>query len=228
MLRFRWEAAPAGRDVRPAMLLMTRQERSRTLPRENSAPQLPSPGLDWLWQQLRDVPNPLILDCGAVRRANVNILLKRGAKLFLADLVSPAQRANPKYWDRSGKVPVFLTDLFLGQLPDIPEASLDAALCWHLLDVIPPAAVPPVVERLYSFLRPGGVLFCLLRQPYLPEGAEATFALDGLNLFDHDAKAHEKFTYPVVTNRQIESLLPPGSVKIFLTRSGRREVVALK
>jgi hypothetical protein len=210
------------------MLVTTHQERSRTLARESATQKLPSPGLQWLWQQLRDVPNPLILDCGALRRVNVNVLLARGAKLFLADLVAPAQRANPKYWDRSGKVPIFLTDVFLGQLPAIPPGSLHAVFSWHLLDVIPSVAVAPTVERLYSYLQPGGVLFCLLRQPYLPTGAETAFSLDGLNAFDGNPKAHEPFPYPVVTNREMERLLPTGSVKIFLTRSGRREVVALK
>jgi hypothetical protein len=210
------------------MLVTTRQERSRTLSQDASAQKLPSPGLQWFWQQFRDVPNPLILDCGPLRRANVNVLLARGAKLFLADLVSPAQRGNPKFWDRSGKVPVFLTELFLAQIPAIPSASLHGAFCWHLLDVIPSCAVAPAVERLYAYLQPGGVLFCLLRQPYLPKGAEAAFSLDGLSAFDPDPKAHANFPFPVVTNREIERLLPPGSVKIFLTRSGRREVVALK
>jgi hypothetical protein len=210
------------------MLVTARQERSPRFAPDPSAPKLPSPGLDWLWQQLRDVSNPRLMDCGPLRKANVYTFLSRGAKVFLSDLVTPAQRGNPKYWDRSDKVPIFLTDVYLGQIPSMPPDSLHAAFCWHVLDVIPSYAVAPTVERLYSYLQPGGVLFFLLRQPYLPRGAEAAFSLQGLNSFEPDAKANENFPYPVVTNREIERLLPAGSVKIFLTRSGRREVVALK
>jgi hypothetical protein len=32
----------------------------------------------------------------------------------------------------------------------------------------------------------------------------------------------------VLTNREMERLLPSGSVKTFLTRSGRREILAVK
>jgi hypothetical protein len=210
------------------MLLTARQERVNTPARGEGAPRMPSPGLDWLWQQLRDVPRPHLLDCGPVRQATLNVLFRRRTKLYVADLVSPAQRANPKFWDRSKKVPVFLTDVFLAQIPAIPEDSLNAVFCWHLLDVIPSEAVAPAVERLYSLLHPGGVLFALLRQPYLPAGAESACWLESLNTFVTEPDGKKPFLYPVVTNREMERQFPPGSVKIFLTRSGRREVVAMK
>ena len=210
------------------MLLTTRQESAKTTTRGDGAPRMPSPGLEWLWQQLRDVPRPHILDCGPVYQATVNVLLRRGAKLYVADLVSPVQRGNPKYWNRRGKVPIFLTDEFLAQIPKIPAGSLAAVFCCHLLDLIPPDSVPPVVERLFSFLQSGGVLFCLLRQPYLPAGAEVAFWLESLTDLATGQERKKSFPYPVVTNREMERLFPPGSVKIFLTRSGWREVVALK
>ena len=99
---------------------------------------------------------------------------------------------------------------------------------WHLLDMIPPEAVAPTVERMFSFLKPGGVLFALLRQPYLADGPETVCWLESLTFIQTESKRKKPFAYPVVTNREIERLFPEGSVKIFLTRSGRREVVALK
>lgn len=210
------------------MLLTSRQEIAKTMPRVEGAPKMPSPGLEWLWQQLRDVRHPRVLDCGPVRQATLDVLIRRGAKVYVSDLISPAQRGNPKYWDRSKKVPAFLTDDFLALIPKIPAGSLGAVFCWHLLDLVPPEAVPPVVARLFSYLQPGGVLFSLLRQPYLPAGAEAGSWLESLTLLQSKPDAKKTFPYPVVTNREMERLFPAGSVKIFLTRSGRREVVALK
>jgi hypothetical protein len=210
------------------MLLTTRQERPKVAPRDDGAPKMPSPGLEWLWQQLRDVKHPHLLDCGPLRQATLDVYLRRKAKIFIADLVSPAQKGNPKYWDKSKKVPVFLTDDFLAQLPGIPEASLSAVFCWHLLDVIPPAAIVPVTERLFSLLQTGGVLFLLLRQPYLPAGAESACWLEDLTGMRTEQNGNKPFPHPVITNRDMERMFPAGSVKIFLTRSGRREVVAMK
>jgi hypothetical protein len=36
------------------------------------------------------------------------------------------------------------------------------------------------------------------------------------------------FPYPALTNREIERLVPGGSVKTFLTRFARREILAIK
>jgi hypothetical protein len=210
------------------MLLTTRHESAKATTRGESPPKMPSPGLEWLWQQLRDVRRPHILDCGAIRQSTVDVFIRRGAKLYVADLVTPARNGNPKFWDRSKKVPVFLTEDFLAQIPKVSVGSLSAVFCWHLLDLIPPEAIAPTIERLFSFLQPGGVLFSLLRQPYLAEGSDASCGLDGLKALEFGESGKKTFAYPVVTNREMERHFPSGSVKIFLTRLGRREVVALK
>ncbi len=208
------------------MLLTSRHESAKAV--APSEAKMPSHGMEWLWQQLRDVRRPLILDCGPLRQTTLDVLLRRGVKLCVADIVSPLQRGNPKFWDKTKKVPVFLTDVLLDQIPKVGPGTQDAVFCWHLLDLIPPEAVAPVVERLFAYLKPGGILFALLRQPYLAEGMETVCWLENLNCFHTDSNGNRPFAYPVVNNRDIEKLLPAGGVKIFLTRSGRREVVALR
>jgi hypothetical protein len=208
------------------MLLTSRQESVKTSSRSDA--KMLSHGLDWLWQQLRDVRLPHILDCGPLRQTTLDVLLRRGVKLYVGDVISPLLRGNPKFWDKTKKVPQFLTNVFLEQIPDLPSGSQDGVFCWHLLDLIPAQAVAPTVERLFSLLKPGGVLFAILRQPYLADGSDTVCWLDSLNSIQTAPEGKKPFAYPVITNRQIENLLPVGSVKIFLTRSGRREVVALK
>jgi hypothetical protein len=208
------------------MLLTTRQASAKTPARGEG--KMPSHGLEWLWQQLRDVRRPHMVDCGPIRQTTLDVLLRRGVKLFVADLISPLQRGNPKFWDKTKKVPVFLTDLYLEQIPQVPAGSQDGVFCWHLLDLIPSVAVAPTAERLFSLLKPGGVLFAILRQPYLADGSETVCWLDGLTSIQTEPDGKKPFAYPVITNRLMEGLFPAGSVKIFLTRSGRREVVALK
>jgi hypothetical protein len=189
---------------------------------------LPSPALEWLWKYLGDVRRPRILHCGPVRWSTVEILLRRNAKLYLGDAISPLLNNNARFWDRSGKIPVFKLEDFWGEFPAIPPATLTVAFCWHLFDVLPAGLVPQVVEKLMSFIAPGGVLFCMLREPYLRAGVDAQWWMEDLKVIVATRLADRPFPNPVVTMREFEKVVPPGSLKVFLTRTGRREVVALK
>ncbi|HEV2348694.1 MAG TPA: hypothetical protein VG028_02500 [Terriglobia bacterium] len=192
------------------------------------SPAVPSPALEWLWKYLSDVPHPHILDCGKVKPQTVDLLLRRGSKIFVADLVSTVQRVNPMLWDRSKKVPVFLVDDFLAQMPPIPPSSLNAVFCWHLLDLIPREALLAVMDRLFLSLQGGGVLFFLLREPYLQKGADSIWWLEGLTTLCAGGDGNKSFPFSPVTGRDVEKFLPAGNLKSFLTRSGRREVLVLK
>jgi hypothetical protein len=167
------------------------------------------------------------LDCGGVRQGTVDVLLGRASRIYVADLLTPIQRAYPTLWDLSGKHPVFLLDELLKELPDIPPESLSAVFCWHLLDVVPREALPALVLRLCSFLKPEGVVYGFLREPYLSQGVEADWWLETLTTLGNTGEGKKPFPYPVLTNREMERLVPSGTVKTFLTRSGRREVLAV-
>jgi hypothetical protein len=187
-----------------------------------------SPALEWLWKHLRDTPHPQVLDCGPVWQATVDVLLRRKAKIHVADLITPALSGDIAYWDRSGKVPVFCAAKFLEQLPALPADSLSAIFGWHLLDLLPRDALPELMSRWLAGLEPGGVLFCLLREPYLLAGAEMMWWLGSLNVLASDREGRKAFPYPALSNREMERLAPQASVKTFLTRSGRREVLVIK
>ncbi|HLW80016.1 MAG TPA: class I SAM-dependent methyltransferase, partial [Terriglobia bacterium] len=138
-------------------------------------------------------------------------------------------RSNPEaLWDRSGKVPVFRLPELLRHLPAVPDESLALVFCWHLFDLVPHAAIAELFDRLMRCLQPGGVLFCLVREPYLPAGADNDWWLETLATLGKNGAGKAPFAYPPITNRQMESLAPMGSVKTFLTRAGLREVVVLK
>jgi len=187
-----------------------------------------SPALEWFWDRLRDVRHSHFLDCGPALQSTVQVLCQRGAKVYVADLISPSQDAASSFWDRSKKTPVFLPDLFLQQLPDIAPGSLSGVLCWHLFDLLPREALPAVVGRLFGYVAPGGALFCLLREPYLASGAETAWWLTSPTALASSAENKKPFPYPALTNREMERLVPTGVVKTFLTRSGRREVLVTK
>jgi len=191
-------------------------------------PAAPSPALEWLWQDLRDVRRPHILDCGPVYQATLDVLLKRGAKLYFTDLVGLARQSEAKFIRRLGKKAVFLVDEFLENLPPIPPEALCVVACWHLLDLLPRDVLPGFVERVWSYLRPGGILFCLLREPYLANGADMRWWFDSLTVLGSNVGSKAPFPHPALTNREVERLVPGGNVKTFLTRSARREILAIK
>jgi len=188
----------------------------------------PSRALGWLWQNLGDIRYPHILDCGPVFQATLDVLLKRGAKVYIGDLVTLARQSDSKFISRRNKRTVFLIDEFLGNLPPIPPDSLSVVACWHLLDLLPRDALPGFVAKLWGYIRPGGVLFCLLREPYLANGAEAGWWFDSLVVLGSSLESKSPFPHPALTNREVERLVPNGNVKTFLTRSARREILAIK
>ena len=191
-------------------------------------PAAPSRALEWLWQNFRDVKRPHILDCGPPYQATLDVLLKRGAKLYITDLLALARQSDPKFIRRLGKTTVFLLDEFIENLPPIPPDSLSAIACWHLLDLLPREALPGLVAKLWAYIRPGGVLFCLLREPGLANGAGTRWWFDSLMVLGSDVESKLPFPYPALTNREIERLVPSSNVKTFLTRSARREILAIK
>ena len=191
-------------------------------------PAAPSRALEWLWQNFRDVKHPHILDCGGAHQATLDALLNRGSKLYITDLLTPAREFDPKFISRLGKRTVFLIDDFLENLPPIPPDSLSAIAGWHLLDLLPRDALPGLVAKLWSYIRRGGALFCLVREPILTTGAGTSWWFESLTVLGSDAQSKVPFPYPALSNREIERLVPNGNVKTFLTRSARREILAIK
>ncbi|MGH9469187.1 MAG: hypothetical protein ACRD1N_02460 [Terriglobia bacterium] len=196
--------------------------------REAGSPAVTSQGLDWLWHHLQDLCHPHILDCGPVSPATLQVLLRREAKLYVADLLTPAFGGDAAFWDRTGKVPVFLPAKFLDQLPSLSPSSLAAILSWNLLDLVPHESLAAVMERLISLLQPLGVLFCVLREPYHKEGVERRWWLETLTSVRNETDAKRPCPYPAISNREMERLAPTASIKTFLTRSGRREILVMK
>jgi hypothetical protein len=163
-----------------------------------------------------------------VFQATLDVLLKRGAKVYIADLVTLARQSDSKFISQRDKRTVFLIDEFLGNLPPISPNSLSAIACWHLLDLLPRDALPDFVAKLWCYIRPEGVLFCLLREPYLASGAETDWWFDSLVALRSSVESKAPFPHPALTNREVERLVPSGNVKTFLTRSARREILAIK
>ncbi|MCL5670461.1 MAG: hypothetical protein M1423_04070 [Acidobacteria bacterium] len=189
---------------------------------------VPSQALEWVWHYLQDVEKPFVLDCGAVSSATVRALMGRGAKVYVADLLGPVQQGDPAYWRTVDKHPAFALDDFLARIPEIPPASLSLICCWHLLDLIPGDQLAGLLNCLLALLAEGGLLYCFLRETNLLDGKDGRWWFESLTTLGTDGEGNGRFPYPAVSNREVGKLAAGYSLKTFLTRSHRREVVVLK
>jgi hypothetical protein len=210
------------------MFSVKMQEAYRRKDSSGSSPAVPSQALGWIWNYLQDVGNPHVLDCGTVSSATISALTRRRAKVYVADLIAPLQRNDPSYWRQSGKQVVFCLDELLKRIPDIPSASLRLICSWHLLDLVPRDHLPELVKFLLSLLAPGGIFFCFLREPNLASGKDSRWRLENLTTLGAEREGVGQFPYAPLSNREIEKLTAGCSLKTFLTRSHRREVVVLR
>jgi hypothetical protein len=218
-------AKPAEEDVRVISGSVSRGTPAKPAPLPGM---LASPALEWLWKYLSDVGSPHILDCGKFNHSTAEILLRRAGRLYVADIIAPLIENDARLWDRSRKLRVFRTDDFLAQLPSVASGSLSLVLCWQVLDLLPRDSLAPFILKTHDYLRPGGVFFCLLREPQLSKGADSGWRLGNLVTLQKNREGNLPFPYPAITSREIERLLPSGNAKTFLTRAGFREIVALK
>ncbi len=210
------------------MFSVKTQERSHRKDTSGHSSVVSSQALQWIWNYLQDVPDPHVLDCGAVSSATISILTKRHSKVYVADLIAPLQRGDPAYWQQEGKLTLFRLDRLLEEIPTIPPATLNLICCWHLLDMVPRDYVPDLIRVFLSFLRPGGIFFCFLREQNLAQGKEGRWWLESLTELGAQYEGSGQFPYPPLSNREIEKLTEGCSLKTFLTRSHRREVVVLR
>jgi hypothetical protein len=207
---------------------MVQTKSQAAIGRTGGASPATSRGLQWLWQYLSNDLHPHCFECGPISQSTLDVLLLRGAKLYVSDLITPLLRNSEAFWLQQDKTPVFRTGDFLAQIPPIPPASLAVINAWGLLDLLPREALPVVVERFHSYLQPGGVLFSILREPQLTTGAETRWWFESLTVLGSNDASKKTFPHPALTNREMERLFPGGNVKTFLTRSARREVLGVK
>lgn len=163
-----------------------------------------------------------------MRPATINVLLRREVKLYVGEMLAPLQQGDASLWDHSRKTPEFRTEQFLAGWPQVPPGTLSAIFVWQLFDLLPREALPEVMLKLYLCLEPKGVIFCLLREPYLQKGSETRWWLESLTTLGREGEGMKPFPHPAVTNREMERLIPTGSIKTFLTRSGWREALVIR
>jgi SAM-dependent methyltransferase len=216
---------------------------------KQTAPRLTrrSSGLGELVRVLKPEEPLYVLDIGSTSAANIRYLTELGHKIYSEDLLDASTDPSLVTKDEQG-----LTTLdsrkFLAENLVHPAARFDAVLCWNLADYMDESLVKPVVGRLWSMLKPGGVLLAFfhtreagpdapcyryhivgpdtLEMQHLEPRREVRRGPTGAS---HTAVGDGFRLQRVFNNRHIETLFRDfSSIKFFLTRDNIREVLVVR
>src|SRR6201997_453867 len=206
-----------------------------------------SSGLEELARYGSSQESLCILDLGATSPANIRYFTERSHKIYSEDLLTASTDPALVTKDEQGNVTLdsrqFLEDNLV-----YPAAQFDAVLCWNLPDYMDESLVKPVVGRLWSVLKPGGMLLAFFHtRDAGPDAPCYRYHITGSDLLEMQPLVGQKETrrgptgavhraiaggfrlQRVFNNRHIENLFRDfASIKFFLSRDNIREVLAVR
>lgn len=188
-----------------------------------------------------------ILDLGSTSPANIRQFTERGHKIYSEDLLVASTEPELITKDDQGNT-VLDSRQFLADNLVYPAAHFDVVLCWNLPDYLDESLVRPVVGRLWSVLKPGGMLLAFFHtRDAGPDAPCYRFHIVGKDTLEmqrivlrrearrgptgavHTAISDGFQLQRVFNNRHIENLFRDfASIKFFLARDNVREVLVVR
>jgi SAM-dependent methyltransferase len=233
MKLFRGSSTGSGQGPTPA-------QRTQRLTRRSS-------GLAELAKILASEDALCVLDLGSTSPANIQYLTERGHKIYSEDLLTASTDASLLTRDEEGNA-ILDSKKFLTENLVYSGARFDVVLCWNLADYLDETLVKPVVGRLWSLLKPGGMLLAFFHTREAgPDAPCYRYHIVGADTLEmqhiegrretrkgptgvtHTAVADGFRLQRVFNNRHIENLFRDfASIKFFLARDNVREVLVVR
>jgi len=173
-----------------------------------------------------------VLDFGTTSPVNINLLTSLGHSVYMANVVSDAQR--PEWVKSAGdgpraKAPEYDTERFKAATLDFSGRDFDIVLLWDTADYLPVPLVPVLFERLREVVRPEGRLLGFFHgKTEGPDTGYARYQLtEGpeLRIIGNEPLPVRQ----VLQNRQIERYLEGfGTIRFFQGTDNVREVLAIR
>ncbi len=206
-----------------------------------------SSGMAELARSLQSEEPLCVLDIGYTSAGNIRYLTERGHKVYSDDLLEASTDPVLLSKDEQGNSALD-EKKFLAENLVYPGAQFDLVLCWNLADYLDETLVKPVVGRLWSMMRPGGMLLAFFHTreagPDAPCYRYHILNHDTLEM-QHIVPRRELRRGPtgavhtsvgggfrlqrVFNNRHIETLFRDfSSIKFFLSRDNVREVLVVR
>lgn len=181
-----------------------------------------------------------VLDMGATSASNISFFTNKGHKSYSEDLLRSSLDPALRVQDGDGKS-VVDTKRFLDENLVYPNAQFDVVLCWNLPDYMEESLVKPTIDRLWSTMKPGGLLLAFFHtrdagpdsvcyryhvtDSDMLEMQEVKFAMPGRPSSEKQSPRLQR----VFNNRHIENLFRDfSSIKFFLSRDSIREVLVVR
>jgi SAM-dependent methyltransferase len=213
-------------------------------PRQTTAAKLTrrSSGMGEISRVLSSQEGLCVLDLGATSPNNIRYFTDRGHKPYSEDVLLSSVDPSLVIKDEQGNA-VIDERRFLSENLVYPAALFDVIFCWNLPDYMDESLVKPVVGRLWSILKPGGLLLAFFHTKDAGPDAPCyryhilnNDMLEMQHIVRHaepgrsPASAKTNFRLQrVFNNRHIENLFRDfASIKFFLARDNVREVMVVR
>lgn len=169
-----------------------------------------------------------ILDLGSTSSANISFLTELGMRVSNEDVLRACKHPENMVRQEDGSE-VFDAAKFLAENLAYPESQFDAVLCWDVMDYVPEQLVRPLVDRIYSVLKPHGMLLAFFHDKDL--GSDSPFFRYHIvqpDTLEMEPKPDFRLQR-VFNNRHVENLFANfASRKFFLGRDNFREVIVVR
>jgi len=206
-----------------------------------------SSGLAELAKSLTTDEPLCVLDLGSTSPANIRYFTEHSHKIYSEDLLIASTDPSLMIKDEQGNA-VLDSKRFLFENLVYENAHFDIVLCWNLPDYLDESLVKPVVGRLWSLMKPGGVLLAFFHTREAgPDAPCYRYHMVGNDTLEmqrieprrevrkgptgivHTAIGTGFRLQRVFNNRHIENLFRDfSSIKFFLARDNVREVLVVR
>lgn len=178
-----------------------------------------------------------VLDIGATSASNIRFFTERGHRIYSQDLLEAS--TDPSLVITNEQGPTLDSKKFLEDNLAYPNTHFDLVFCWNLADYLDETLVKPVIGRLWSEMKPGGMLLAFFHTreagpdaPYYRYHITGTDMLEVHALNSRGARKDRGKNFAlqrVFNNRHIENLFRDfASIKFFLSRDNIREVLVVR
>jgi SAM-dependent methyltransferase len=169
-----------------------------------------------------------VLDLGSTSPANIAFLTEQGLRVYTEDILRASKGQEYLVRDQDGNES-FDLDKFFKENFSYPANQFDAVLVWDATDYLPEALVKPLVDRIYSVLKPHGTLLAFFHDkdagPDMPYCRYHIVQPDTIELESRPNMRLQR----IFNNRHVENLFKDfASRKFFLGRDNFREVIVVR
>jgi SAM-dependent methyltransferase len=214
----------------PQFLKMFRSSASGASPVPLSQERVPrrSTGFEEFTKVIRAQEGLTVLDLGPTSPTNIQYLTSLGHRVYNVDILLSS--TDPTLLRKTEDDGVALdVERFFAENLVFRGDQFDAVLLWSAADYLPEPLVKPLIERIQSVMKPGGMLLGFFHTKDAgPDATYQRYHIAGPDVLELQPLPRFRLQR-VFNNRHIENLFQNfKSLKFFLARDHTREVLAVR